>query len=73
VAILVGGAGYIGSHTIVERRPGDVAVCYANPSKAEKELNWAATRRIEEMCADAWRWQANNRTGYKEGNQILLE
>lgn len=52
-------------YTFTERRPGDVAVCFANPSKAEQELNWSAKRGIEEMCADSWRWQKNNRNGYK--------
>ncbi|MCU9612317.1 UDP-glucose 4-epimerase GalE [Caldibacillus lycopersici] len=49
---------------IVNRRPGDVASCFANPSKAEYELGWTAEKDIEEMCMDAWRWQVNNPTGY---------
>lgn len=53
-------------YTIVDRRPGDVAVCYADPSKAERELGWVAERGIEEMCADAWRWQLHNPNGYEE-------
>ena len=53
-------------YTIVDRRPGDVAVCYADPSKAREELNWVARRSIEEMCADAWNWQLNNPNGYGE-------
>lgn len=48
------------------RRPGDVASCYADPSKAARELNWKATYGIEEMCADAWRWQMRNPSGYQE-------
>ncbi|MFC4302403.1 UDP-glucose 4-epimerase GalE [Cohnella boryungensis] len=52
------------SYRIVGRRPGDVAVCYADPSKAERELGWTATRGVEEMCSDAWRWQTNNPNGY---------
>ncbi|MET3406373.1 UDP-glucose 4-epimerase [Priestia aryabhattai] len=52
-------------YNIVERRPGDVAMCYADPSKAKKELGWIATRGIEEMCKDSWRWQSNNPNGYK--------
>lgn len=58
-------------YTIAERRPGDVAVCYANPEKAERELKWSSKRGIEEMCADSWRWQSNNPNGFKEGSQIL--
>lgn len=49
---------------IVARRPGDIAACYADPSKAEKELSWRATRGIEEMCGDTWRWQTMNPNGY---------
>lgn len=44
-------------YKIVERRPGDVAICYADPSRAERELGWRARRSIEQMCEDAWRWQ----------------
>ncbi|RCW47872.1 UDP-glucose 4-epimerase GalE [Paenibacillus prosopidis] len=59
-------------YTIVDRRPGDIAVCYADPSKAIKELGWAAQRGIEEMCADAWRWQLHNPNGYEEMEQSSL-
>ncbi|WP_339239739.1 UDP-glucose 4-epimerase GalE [Geobacillus sp. FSL W8-0466] len=53
-------------YKIVGRRPGDVAICYADPTKAKEELGWIATRGIEEMCRDAWRWQSNNPNGYQE-------
>ena len=53
-------------YKIVDRRPGDVAVCYADASKAKNELGWAASRGIEEMCADSWRWQKNNPNGYED-------
>ena len=46
------------------RRPGDIATCYSDPSKAKKELGWEATRGIDEMCEDSWRWQVNNPEGY---------
>ena len=46
------------------RRPGDIATCYSDPSKAKKELGWEATRGIDEMCEDSWRWQINNPEGY---------
>ena len=49
---------------IVGRRDGDIAVCYADPSKANSELGWAAKRGIDEMCIDTWRWQSNNPHGY---------
>ena len=51
-------------HRIVGRRPGDVASCYADPSLARRELGWEATRGLAEMCADAWRWQSGNPSGY---------
>ncbi|MED2790593.1 UDP-glucose 4-epimerase GalE [Bacillus wiedmannii] len=51
-------------YKITERRPGDVAVCFADASKAKLELGWEATRGLEEMCEDSWRWQLNNKTGY---------
>lgn len=51
-------------HKIVQRRPGDIAQCYADPALAEKELNWKAQRSIEDMCADTWRWQERNPNGY---------
>ncbi|MGG2063461.1 UDP-glucose 4-epimerase GalE [Bacillus sp. S14(2024)] len=53
-------------YKFTERRPGDVAVCFADSSKAERELGWKAKRGLEEMCADSWRWQSNNENGYKE-------
>lgn len=58
-------------YKIVERRPGDVAICYADPTKAKKELGWVATQGIEEMCRDAWRWQSNNPNGYEEEEMLL--
>jgi UDP-glucose 4-epimerase len=53
-------------YKVVDRRPGDVPACYADPSLAEQELGWKAVRGIEEMCADAWRWQSGNPNGYEE-------
>jgi UDP-glucose 4-epimerase len=52
-------------YNIVDRRPGDVAVCYADPSKAKNELGWTAEKGIEDMCRDSWRWQEKNPDGYK--------
>ncbi|MCD6585871.1 MAG: UDP-glucose 4-epimerase GalE [Desulfobacteraceae bacterium] len=51
-------------YQIVGRRQGDIPTCYADPSFAEKELGWTASRGIDEMCADAWRWQHMNPKGY---------
>ncbi len=52
-------------YRIVGRRPGDIASCYADPSKAEKELSWKASRDIKAMCEDTWRWQTDNPNGYE--------
>lgn len=51
-------------HEVTPRRPGDVAVSYADPSKALKELGWKAQKSLEQMCADAWRWQSSNPSGF---------
>lgn len=51
-------------YKIVGRRDGDVAVCYADPSKANNELGWKSQKSIEEMCEDSWRWQENNSNYY---------
>jgi len=50
-------------YRLVDRRPGDIASCYADPALAEAVLGWRATRGIEEMCSDTWRWQAANPAG----------
>jgi UDP-glucose 4-epimerase len=52
-------------HEVVSRRPGDIACCYADVSKAERELAWKAVHSIEDACADAWRWQSQNPNGYE--------
>ena len=51
-------------YEICPRRAGDIAACYADPAKAQRELGWCAERGIEEMCADSWRWQSNNPDGF---------
>ena len=51
-------------YRIAPRRAGDVATCYANPAKAERELGWKATRGLAEMMRDTWRWQSRNPRGY---------
>jgi len=53
-------------YRIGSRRPGDIASCYADPSKAERELSWKATRDINAMCVDTWRWQTMNPNGYED-------
>ncbi len=47
------------------RRSGDLGICYADPSKARRMLNWHTTKSLSEMCADAWRWQCRNPKGYQ--------
>lgn len=51
-------------YDLVDRRPGDIAICYANPDKAEKELKWTAKKDINDMCKDSWKWQSSNPNGY---------
>lgn len=53
-------------YKIAARRAGDVAICYADPTKAWQELGWKASRGISEMCEDAWRWQLKNPDGYRQ-------
>ena len=53
-------------YAIVERRPGDIAQCYADPAKARKELGWKAEYGLDDMCADSWRWQSNNPNGFNK-------
>ena len=57
VAALAAASGRKIPYKIVGRRPGDIAQCYADPTLARSLLGWQATRSIEEMCADTWRWQ----------------
>ncbi len=52
-------------YQVKPRRPGDIAVCYCDASKAYKELGWKAEKGIEDMCADSWRWQSMNPDGYR--------
>lgn len=52
------------NYTIKPRRPGDIATCYADSSKAKNELGWVAERDLAQMCEDSWRWQSNNPNGY---------
>ncbi|MCP4671794.1 MAG: UDP-glucose 4-epimerase GalE [Desulfobacula sp.] len=54
------------SYKIVDRRPGDIAACFADPLKAKKELDWQADKTLDDMCQDTWKWQKNNPNGYHE-------
>ncbi|MGN1118003.1 MAG: UDP-glucose 4-epimerase GalE [Acutalibacteraceae bacterium] len=51
-------------YVIAPRRPGDIATCYSDPTKALNELGWKAERNLEDMCRDTWRWQSTNPNGY---------
>lgn len=53
-------------YEIKARREGDIDMCYADPAKAEKVLDWKAVHTLEEMCEDSWRWQSQNPNGYDE-------
>ena len=53
-------------YVIKERRPGDIAACYADAGKAKRELGWEAENGIRQMCEDSWRWQSNNPNGYED-------
>ncbi len=53
-------------YKIAPRRPGDVTICYADPTKAKNELGWEAKKTVVDMCRDAWNWQKNNPNGYDD-------
>jgi len=52
------------AYKIAPRREGDVAACFADPAYAKEVLGWSATKELNEMCEDSWRWQSNNPNGY---------
>ena len=53
-------------YAIADRRPGDLATCYADPAKSREVLGWKAEKTLEDMCRDSWNWQKNNPMGYGE-------
>ena len=53
-------------YKIKDRRPGDIATCYADPKKAYEELGWKAKYDIDDMCRDSWNWQSHNPNGYDD-------
>ncbi|NOX34397.1 MAG: UDP-glucose 4-epimerase GalE [Deltaproteobacteria bacterium] len=53
-------------YKITDRRPGDIAACFADPFKAKKELGWEANKTLADMCTDTWNWQKKNPDGYRE-------
>ncbi len=60
--------GHTLDYKITDRRPGDVACCFADATLASQELNWKAELGIERMCEDSWRWQSQNPNGYKQNS-----
>ena len=48
-------------YKITERRAGDIAICYSDPTKAKQELNWTATKTLEDMCRDSWKYIQNSK------------
>jgi UDP-glucose 4-epimerase len=64
VAAFAAASGRAIPYEIRPRRPGDVAACWADPSRAQQLLGWRATRDLATMCTDAWRWQSNNPNGF---------
>ncbi len=59
------GSGKAVPYEIIERRPGDIAECWADPSKAKEVLGWQAKKGLDEMIADTWRWQSQNPYGFE--------
>ncbi|MEI2330813.1 UDP-glucose 4-epimerase GalE, partial [Priestia megaterium] len=57
-------------YSIAPRRPGDIGECFADPTKAEKELEWKAEKGIKEMCIDSWNWQSQNPNGFLDKKSI---
>lgn len=53
-------------YIVTARRPGDIAICYADPTKAQRKLRWRAEKTLQQACIDAWRWQSQNPNGYNE-------
>lgn len=51
-------------YVITKRRPGDIATCFSDPTKALKELDWKTEKTLKDMCKDSWKWQSNNKAGY---------
>ncbi len=52
-------------YRIAERRPGDLATVYADPSKSNRDLHWKTEKDLDDMCRDSWHWQSSNPNGYE--------
>ena len=53
-------------YKIVDRRPGDLGTCYADPAKSAEKLGWKAEKTLVDMCRDTWRWQSQNPMGFSK-------
>jgi UDP-glucose 4-epimerase len=53
-------------YVITDRRPGDIATCYADPAKSRDLLGWTAEKTLDDMCRDSWNWQSKNPQGFGE-------
>ena len=51
-------------YVITDRRPGDIATCYADPAKSREILGWQAAETLADMCRDSWNWQKKNPQGF---------
>ena len=56
-------------YEIVERRPGDIASCYADPTYAKELLGFVAEKTLDDMCRDSWNWQKSNPNGYPDDEE----
>lgn len=65
-----GACGHAIAYSIEPRRPGDIARCYSDPTKAAAVLGWTARFDIDRMCADSWRWQSMNPKGYADSEEL---
>jgi UDP-glucose 4-epimerase len=59
-------------YRIVDRRPGDIAACWADPAKAKAALGWEANKPLTDMCRDTWNWQIKNPNGYRKSRPDML-
>ncbi len=66
VAAFEQASGQVINYVITDRRPGDIAACYADPKKAEELFGWTAKKDVTDMCKDTWRWQSQNPNGYHD-------
>ena len=59
-------------YVIDPRRPGDIATCYCDPSRAREEMGWVAEKNIDDMCRDSYHWQTKNPDGYGDQSAVKM-